>query len=39
MEGGYIFRCFLENEKLCLCVETSNSFEVVTEVDCAKKII
>lgn len=29
----------LENEKMCLCGETSNSFEVAIKVRCAKKII
>lgn len=29
----------LENDKMCLCGETSNSFEVAIKVRCAKKII
>lgn len=36
---GTVFRHFLENEKMCLSGETSNSFEVATEVGCAKKEI
>lgn len=36
MEEEQVFRHFLENEKMCLCGETSNSFEVATKVGCAK---